>query len=288
MTQGRDVFTKKTNRRRVPIKERFKSLGKAVKAGVRYIVPLIVLAIVAVGVPVAVFFGYRHVVSTPYFSLDDVQVRGLQNLSEAEVLTHAGVRRGANAFDIEPKRVELQLETMPWIRDARVTKRLPRTLEIEIDERVAAAVLVDGGTYTLIDDRGEPFKQIDDADRVDDLLELPLISGLSRSEAKAGNGQELVLEALDVVRIAREQQLPELSEIHIDPVMGLSIVPTDSGIEIRLGRGKYKQRLERLRSVFAALEQEAREVDYILLDSEENLNRVTVGNHATERKGTDE
>lgn len=282
------MIKKTSNRRRIPLKERAKQLGQGVRALVRYLVPLVVLAAVAVGVPVAVFFGYQHVVSTPYFSLEEISVRGLQNLTEDEVLRRGGVERGANVFDVEPERIELRLESQPWIRRASVHKRLPRTLEIEIEERVAAAVLVDGDAYTLLDDRGEPFKQIEDGDRVDDLLMLPLITGLSRVEAEAGSGQTLVLEALEVVRLATDRNLPTLSEVHIDLVMGLSIVPAATGIEIRLGRGRYPERLERLRAVFAAIDREARDVDYILLDNEDSLNRVTVGSHAMDRNANDE
>ncbi len=280
-----NVPSKKTNRRRIPLKERAQSLGRGLRSISRYLAPLIVLALVAVGVPVAVFLGYMHVVSTPYFSLDDITIRGLHSLDEEDILSQAGVVRGSNAFDVDPQRVKLQLEALPWIRSAQVEKRLPRSLTIQVEERTPSAVLVDGKVFTLLDARGEPFKRIEGGDPVDELLRLPLITGLSRAEAEAPAGQELVLEALEVVRLVEERKLPALSEVHVDPVMGLSIVPAESGIEIRLGRGRYAERLERLRAVFAAIEREARDVDYILIDNEESLNRVTVGSRATERSG---
>lgn len=276
-------MSRRTNRKKVPLKQRLAQVGDAVRSGVRFLAPLVVIAAIAVLVPFGILLGYLHVVSTPYFALDDITVQGVERLDEATVLRKGGVERGANAFDVDPERVELRLEALPWVRRAHVQKRLPRTLHIQIEERRATAVLVDDGAYTLLDVQGEPFKQLDGADPVDELLELPLITGLSRAEAEAESGQQLVLEALEVVRLAAEQKLPALSEVHIDPVMGLSIVPAETGIEIRLGRGRYPERLERLRAVFAAIEREGREVDYILLDNEESLNRVTVGNHAMDR-----
>src|SRR5690606_17339421 len=100
--------------------------------------------------------------------------------------------------DVDVEHVAQRLEARPWIRSARVEKRLPGTLIIGIDERRASAVLVDGASYVLIDDVGEPFKLLEPTDAVDELLRLPLITGLSQSEAAVEPGKALVGEALEV------------------------------------------------------------------------------------------
>ena len=46
---------------------------------------------------------------------------------------------------------------------------------------------------------------------------------------------------------------PALSEIHIDPHYGFSLVLYDGGAEIRLGRGDYTDKLERLDRILAGL-----------------------------------
>lgn len=268
---------RKTNRRKTPLKVRVKSAGAWCVGVVRRVVPLMFLAIVAVAVPLGVFMGYLHVVSTPYFAVKDVSIKGAKLLEKDRILSIAGIDDGVNVFDVDVRRAEQRLVAYPWIRRARVEKRLPQTLNIEIEERAAAALLVDGSSYVLLDADGEPFKSLEPSDEVDELLTLPLVTGISRAEAQDEHGQELVVEAMEVVRLAKSYNLPPLSEVHIDPVMGLSIVPAESGIEIRLGRGKYSERLDRLRAVFAAIEREGRVVDYILIDQEEKLNRVTVG-----------
>lgn len=273
----------RNNRRRVPLRKRIKSIGRATRAGAAYLAPLVGLAAIAVAVPMGVYFGYQHVVSTPYFSLEEIHVQGNTFLSPETMLSIAAVRQGMNIFDVDPDVVRQRLQAEPWIRNVTVEKRLPRTLEIRVEERIATAVLVDGDSYTLLDAFAEPFKQMDGADPVDDLLELPLITGMTRAQAATPDGQKLIVEAVDLVALAAEHDIPKLSEVHIDTVMGLSIVPQESGIEIRLGRGNYAERLTRLRAVLAAIEEEAREVDYILVDQENSLNRVTVGSRAVDR-----
>jgi hypothetical protein len=46
---------------------------------------------------------------------------------------------------------------------------------------------------------------------------------------------------------------PALSEIHIDPRYGFSLLLDDGGGEIRLGRGDYPDKLERLDRILAGL-----------------------------------
>lgn len=267
----------------MPLKRRLQMIGGGIRAGVVYLAPLVGLAAIAVAVPVGVYFGYQHVVSTPYFSLDDIQVHGNTYLTTETILELAAVTHGMNVFDLDPDAVQRTLQAEPWIRNVRVEKRLPRTLEITVEERAATAMLIDDNSYTLLDVFGEPFKQLDGDDAVDELLELPMLTGLTRAQAETPSGQQLIVEALNVVQIAEQHDIPQLSEVHIDTVMGLSIVPQDSGIEIRLGRGKYEERLQRVRVVLDAIEDEARDVDYILADQENSLNRVTVGSRAADR-----
>ncbi len=212
--------------------------------------------------------------------MKNLQIEGLRNLDREEVLDQAGIVPGVNAFDVDPEIVQKRLESQPWIRRVRVERRLPDTLEIAVEERVASAILVDGSSYVLLDSSGEAFKTLEPGDPVDRLLELPLVTGLSRPETQSGAGQQLVVDALEVVRLADSLGLPRLSEVHVDPVLGLSIVPAESGAEIRLGKDRYAARLQRLRAVLATIEREGRSVDYILIDQEEKLNRVTVGNRA--------
>ena len=274
---------RKSNRKKTPIKVRLHNAGAACVRVARKVVPLAFLAAVAVAVPFGMFQGYLYVVSTPYFALVDVEVTGLQLLERDEVLERAGVVRGTNMFDLDVHQIQERLEQQPWIRHAVVEKRLPSALHIEIEERSATAILIDGASYVIVDGDGEPFKTLEPQDQVDELLALPLITGLTAAEARGEHGGQLLIEAMEVVRLAREAGLPKLSEVHVDPVMGLSIVPAQTGIEIRLGRGMYAERVERLRSVLAAIEREGRSVDYILIDQEEALNRVTVGSRSLAR-----
>jgi len=67
-----------------------------------------------------------------------------------------------------------------------------------------------------------------------------------------------------------------LSEIHVDPVLGLTLVTEGVGTEIRIGNDRYRERLERLKTVRRTLEERGVEPSYLLMDGE-SLERITVG-----------
>lgn len=267
------------NRKRRSSKQRLGSLKELTSRLAGKVVPISLLAVVAVGIPYGAFEAYLHVVSSPYFSLTEVVVDGEKHVDEASLLGRAEIEPGMNIFDVDVDRVKALVESEPWVESARVERRLPDRVTIEVTEHQPAALLVVGSTWRLIDRRGQAFKALEPTDPVDKVLELPFVTGLDASEADTPEAEELVLEALDLVDTYKQMGLAAdypLSEVHIDRVMGLSLVPS-TGMEIRLGRGRYPERLKRLGVVLATLEGEGREADYVLIDQEEDLSRVTVG-----------
>jgi cell division protein FtsQ len=191
-----------------------------------------------------------------------------------------------NIFDVDVDRVKALVESEPWVASVRVERRLPNRLSVDVTEWEPAGVLVSGATWHLIDRHGNVFKALEPTDPVDSVLGLPFVTGIEENEAKSEVSKELLVEALDLVdayrRLGLHADYP-LSEVHVDRVMGLSLVP-ENGVEIRLGRGRYQERLKRLGVVLATLEAEGRDADYILIDQEEDLSRVTVGQRT---QGTD-
>ncbi len=258
---------------------KLKALFKA--AGER-IVPITLLVVVAVGIPWGAFEAYLHVVSSPYFSLKTIDVEGEEHVTEDSLLGRAEIIPGMNIFDVDVERVKALVESEPWVAHARVERRLPNRLSIHVDEWKPEGVLVQGSTWYLLDREGVAFKALEPTDPVDTVLGLPFVTGIDADEADAADTKTLIAEALDLVeayeRMGLNTDYP-LSEVHIDRVMGLSLVP-ENGMEIRLGRGRYQERLKRLGVVLATLEAEGRDADYVLIDQEEDLSRVTVGQRA--------
>jgi cell division septal protein FtsQ len=205
----------------------------------------------------------RHVIASPRFAVREVRVAPTTHVREEEVLALAAVNAGDKLLAIDTDAVAARVATHPWVASVRVRRELPSALAIDVTERRAAAAALLGALY-LLDGGGHPFKRatLDEADG------LPVITGIARehytgyraaTEAAFREGLALLetYQAEDALAPARPRagsgKRPALSEVHIDPRLGFSLVLFDGGGEIRLGRGEWPEKLARLDEILAAL-----------------------------------
>jgi len=196
----------------------------------------------------------RHVIASPRFALREIRVNPTARVNEDQLLALAAVAPGDRLLAIDTDVVAARVASHPWIAAARVRRELPSALAIDVTERSAAAVAVLGGLY-LIDESGHAFKRAT-LDQSDGLV---LLTGISRQQYAAFRDASAAAyrEALAILDEYRSPDSagsrPALSEIHIDPRYGFSLILNDGGAEIRLGRGDYTDKLERLDRILAGL-----------------------------------
>ncbi len=167
-------------------------------------------------------------VSLPAFALHRVEVRGeLRHVSEEgiKLVASRGVR--GNFFTVDLDAVRTAFEKLSWVREARVSRRWPDTLVVELVEHVPLARWNDGD---LVSREGEVFNASADA-------ELPRLSGLE------GSAREVV----EAYRTYGEVLAPlglRIRELSLSPRRAWRL-KTDSGLEIALGRKDVEPRLRR-------------------------------------------
>jgi cell division protein FtsQ len=178
------------------------------------------------------------------------------HVSRDDIIGRTGVAFGSRLLALDTDQIATRLTRHPWIASARVRRELPTTLVIDVTERRAGAVAVIGGLY-LIDEQGHPFKPA----TLEETDGLVVITGISRREyanlPRASEGAFREALALytayqDLDRPAATAR-PPLSEIHIDPRTGFSLVLYDGGGEIRLGRTGVADKLARFDRILADL-----------------------------------
>ncbi len=237
------------------------------------------MAVVALGLPYLTFQAYVHTVSSSYFALKHVEVRGHDRVGQDQILAAAQIVVGMNVFSVDTSRSEAVISGLDFVKAVRVERRLPDRVEVRIEEYVPAALLVEDG-YTVIDAEGKGFLKLAAGAPLGALIDLPLISGLTRADLASERSVVLLGHALEVARIYDEMglgQLQKLSQVHVDAVMGVSLVTEETGTEVRLGWGRYGERLERLRVVQSTLIRRGMDADYVLVDQDGDLGRVAVG-----------
>ena len=87
-------------------------------------------------------------------TVTDVVVEGRNRVDAQAVLAALGARRGTPILAIDPAEARAHLEALPWVRSASVTRLLPDTLRVRIEERVPLALWRRGDKLVLVDRDG--------------------------------------------------------------------------------------------------------------------------------------
>lgn len=87
-------------------------------------------------------------------SVQDVTVVGREKAATADLLKALGVQRGTPILAFDPHQARLALEQIPWVRQARVERRLPDTIAVTITEREPMALWQTDRQLRLIDADG--------------------------------------------------------------------------------------------------------------------------------------
>ena len=125
------------------------------------------------GVPEMAKQEFASLAGRAGFEVKRVEVTGVNRVDELKVyeITLAQKNRAMPLVDVDQIRADL-LE-YGWIKEARVSRRLPDTLVVEIIEREPSAVWKDGNKLALIDAQGIVLDKIAPSVAPD----LPMVSG---------------------------------------------------------------------------------------------------------------
>ena len=136
------------------------------------VVVIVVLSLILVGELV------YHLLVAPRLAIDTITIDGDVPLSDAEILSIAGVYEGVRFFAVDPDTVASLLEQHPVIREAQVQTVFPNRLSISVVRRLplaAALALTEAGTVPLVfDEDGVVFQTGAEAQTA----ALPVVSGL--------------------------------------------------------------------------------------------------------------
>lgn len=125
------------------------------------------------GVPAMVWSEVGDMAGRAGMRVAKVEVHGTEHMDELPVYNQAltQVDRSMLALDLEGLRS--QIMQLGWVQDARVSRRLPDTLVVNIVERKPVAVWQRNGKFSLIDASGVVLTGVDP----DSMPGLPLVVG---------------------------------------------------------------------------------------------------------------
>ena len=259
-TSRAGLLRRKRRNRRVAIQRRSLTnavadagarVGRASMRVVRVVSKLLLLVAVIVGCLYGGRWAIRHVVDSPRFQIQQIEVSPTPHLGQSEILDLASVEPGDKLLGVDTDAVAARIATHPWVASVRASRRLPSTLVIDVTERHAVATVALSGLY-LIDESGRPFKRA----TMDEAEGLPVLTGIDRGRyAQMREVSEAAFrEALAVLREYEQRPgRPTVGEVNIDPSFGFSLLLLDGGAEVRLGQGNYSKKLAQLDQILEAV-----------------------------------
>lgn len=131
------------------------------------------VVIVALGLPRKAWVATGDAIGRAGFTVKRVDVVGIHHMDSAPVYKIAFDQRSMAMPLVDVSDIRSKLLHYGWIKDARVSRRFPDTLVIDVVERTPAALWQDNGQLALIDSDGNVIDRVP----VDKMPDLPLLIG---------------------------------------------------------------------------------------------------------------
>ena len=217
----------KTNSGRMS-KQREIEIKKRKKRKIRLIIFLVIIIIVGI---------ILYLLKSPTFALIDVEITGNNQLTTEEVFAQSGLELGKSVFSEFNIVTKVRLKQNGYIEDAKISKKLPNIIQIEIKERKKQfQIRTETGFYIDIDEQGYV---IDCSQEKENLI---VITGMEITEEnieqkKRLENDDLNLKMENILHIKKETEqiaiFEKITEIQIgeDYILKLD----NDGITINLG-----------------------------------------------------
>ena len=119
---------------------------------------------------------------TVLFKIDTIQVTGTSRYPAQQIVQISGIVRGENLFLAKTKEARASIEReLPYIKSAKVSRQLPATIVIHVEDDTASGAIAYEGRYALL---GSSEKVLEFADTVPEGI--TLVKGLELAKAEVG------------------------------------------------------------------------------------------------------
>jgi cell division protein FtsQ len=188
------------------------------------------------------------------FPVRHVVFIGNRHLTDDELEELAGIKKIESLITISNKKVSQNLLKSPWIRSVSVRKEIPETLSLTIEEAMPFALLDMNGHLFLVDENGKLLEEL----KGDSIPFLPIIAGDPFKE------KEGFSDAIKLARLMNDKGFSsEIEHIEINLRKPHELTVTLDGTVVKMGEGRYEEKLEKLIELEEEIQNRRIPVDYI-------------------------
>ena len=216
--------------------------ARHVLTGIKVLVSLVILGALSLMASSL----YDYIIRLPQVQLSRVSISGTNQANPMDI---EGIVRACSPECLllaDLDKIKESVETLPWIAEVIVKKRLPDTMVIEVRERQPIAVAGVDSNLHIVDSQGiilDPFNGHHD------LLKKPIVRGLKnqlRENADEFNRIRMkkYLEVLADFSQGNRDYSEAVSEIDVTDPGHVSVIPKEDPVIIYLGDKSFRERFE--------------------------------------------
>ena len=178
-TPKNNINKKNINKNNIPKKK--KNKGKKIKSKIF----ILILLIIGIGIFALV---------SPIFNIDEIKVIGNEKVESETIESLSGIDKGKNIFQISKKNIVNDIKENSYINSVQVKRRLPGTIELDIEERKVAYQVKVLNSYVYIDYKGYILEVSSKQEKV------PLVEGFTTDQDTLLNGKRLINNDIEKIR----------------------------------------------------------------------------------------
>lgn len=248
------------------IKNRQTGLREALKTWLDIVAKAVLVIIMGYGA----FHGYRFVTTSPQFAVAHIHFSGNEQVTLDTLKTMAHPLLGNNIFKLDLQSVTEQFKNNPWIQNVSAARRLPRGLQIQLEERTPFARIQLDKTY-LMDSYGVLI--------VPDNRQygtLPLITGVKVEQVELGSEIPVagIAPGLQVMHYMNQLSAfanDPIHKFHMSNPRKLVFTTASRGIDIYLAVDRITEGFENLKIILDARDSDLSDIHYIDLSFKDKV-----------------
>lgn len=183
---------------------------------------------------ISTYGGFR-LANSSWFDLQFVEVQGQDRLDQESILEATGLFAGQNLLHIRTNEVAEKVETLAYVKDARVRRRFPNRVDVSIIERAPVAMVMIENERWLIDGEGALLENIGKIETeqtqwpviiAGPFVEAPKLGALTKDEG--------LLAALTFLRQVDPYFMENILRIEAESVAEMKLIHRD-GLKVFIG-----------------------------------------------------
>ena len=135
--QGKTSDSMQFESRRIGDIRRSERRERAKENSRRYLVRIFI----GIGIIVALIGGWAALYNSPAFTIQNVEVEGVEHLTADEMSQLANVPTDTTLLRVDTETIRNRLKQTAWVEDATVTRKFPDTIKITVTEREIEAIV---------------------------------------------------------------------------------------------------------------------------------------------------